>query len=221
MRAKPVRLATVGFGAITMLGVLTPPASGTTIKVSVLVGKVVVAGGLGYPCVGAQCPQGIGGGGTPLVTVTETQLQGSFPVTNATVGVHGGSFRFMSFRGDNCIEIVIHINKPKAPAAAGDCVVTATGFVDGWCGLGNGQGVATSVDPKGVVYDIAFVLQSIGGLVVIDGHKVKRGSGSRGKIVVTALAMPAQSVPGGPSCTSGTATEFLLVGEGPTVIPNV
>lgn len=94
--------------------------------------------------------------------------------------------------------------------SAGVCAFTGAGTITGHCGASSGWiwGGITKSNGHGATFHIHF--QTAGSVVVATG--TVSFTGQTGPVTVEADATPVPSI-GGPSCLTGTQTQFFAVGE--------
>lgn len=236
MRSKFARLGVVAAGLLALIGGITPPAQATTVGAVVFTGTATLDGPLGYPCADStqpdlnfpKCPQGTlpGSGGSPLILTTNSLPLDILDITNplsitTTVElgqlpyIHGGNARGVSFGSLVCVTAGVNVLKPGKPTthANAGCSIAASGTVRGWCGLSTGKTTGTATDGLGQTYAIDTHFYGVGSMLFVNGHYTK-ANGDKGWVrgVVNATPPPGPGTPPTNSCSSKTATTFIVTG---------
>ncbi|HVF75454.1 MAG TPA: hypothetical protein VM938_10430 [Acidimicrobiales bacterium] len=220
MRSRLARLGILAAGVIGLLATGTPSASAQEAGSIAFSGEATLSAPLGYPCTPndvntPKCPP----------NATTTTKNGLKDTPKANVDPGGQSVAF-AFGATVCTGANATVGKaPKAPATAGACAITASGRVDGYCGLSMLKGTATiRFGPQ--TYNVTFWGQGVGGTLVlkIEGTKATGGGQVQGE--VTAEAVPVPTVTVGPpptttnSCAGKTANNFTIAAEGNYIVKN-
>lgn len=202
---KLLRLGVVAGALLGMVGMNMAPASATTVVALVFAGQATTSP-LGYPCTppgttGPNCP--------PIPTVT---------TTNPPFITVGPAFGFV-FSSIACVGAKVDIAKPaKGTNAYGPlCSITAAGNGRGYCGLSSASGTANASfqGPTGFkAFTSSFTFIGVGGTLVVTGTGQKTPGGPPGVLVgvVEAIPNPLPDPVNGPTCSSGTETDFIIVG---------
>jgi hypothetical protein len=193
MKSRLTHFGVLLVSVLALMAGFAPSGSANTIGGLIVQGTATVGAGLSYPCVGngapdlTKCPPPIGAG-------------------NGPIGV--------TFNGLGVGQID-NVGKPKCgglPACleAGVWAITATGTINGWCGLSSGTLNGTisptlALGTKSKVRSFSITYSSAGGVLVITG------STNKGETIAGAVHAAAD-VTTGSSCTNKAAKNFIVAG---------
>lgn len=204
-------LAVVMSAAAMAVSALVPtsPAAAATAATVALTADVVLGSGLDAPCVTTSkfCPATFPG----LVGVQFG------PKGDPDPELHPGGNRVTYSIGSTaCLAAGLHAGEAgKSPVGAGTCSLSASGWVNGFCGLSETTVTGSLVVPATGVgapqsLPVLLELTDAGGVVLITGLTAKGGDLGNVHGIGTITAVPTPGVPPGNSCLAKTATRFTL-----------
>lgn len=187
----------------------TPPASADTVLTVAFTATVQLGSGYDTPCVTTSklCPVFFPG----LVGVQFG------PKGEPDPEVHpGGNRTTYAVMSNACAAAGATVGEGStAPAEAGTCTLTTSGWVNGFCGLSEAQTTGTLVTPTtgmGTARSFAVLLEvtDVGGVAYLTGLVAQGGRLGHLHGVGIITAVPEPGVPVGNNCLAKTATRFTL-----------